>query len=80
MGEIVLEEKDYHVDSAILGEFANITSLFKYGSKTYRTNYHQISLISVASKLLKKIVKSHVMEFLTKLNVNILNPNQFIYK
>ena len=60
-----------------LWKLANITPLFKKGSKTDRNNYRQISLTSVVCKIVEKIVKSRVMDFWQ--NINIFNPNQFAY-
>ena len=60
-----------------LWKLANITPLFKKGSKTDRNNYRQISLTSIVCTIAEKIVKSRVMDFWR--NINILNPNQFAY-
>ena len=60
-----------------LWKLANITPLFKKGSKTGRNNYRQISLTSIVCKIAEKIVKSRVMDFWR--DINILNPNQFAY-
>ena len=46
-----------------LWKLANITPLFKKGSKTDGNNYRQISLTSVVCKIAEKIVKSRVMDF-----------------
>ena len=55
-----------------LWKLANITPLFKKGSKTDRNNYRQISLTSIVCKIAEKIVKCRVMGFWR--NINILNP------
>ena len=55
-----------------LWKLANITPLFKKGSKTDRNNYRQISLTSIVCKIAEKIVKSRVMGFWR--NINILDP------
>lgn len=60
-----------------LWKLANITPLFKKGSKTDRNNYRQVSLTLVVCKIAEKIVKSRVMDFWQ--NINIFNPNQFAY-
>ena len=60
-----------------LWKLANITPLFKKGSKTDRNNYRQISLTSVVCKIVEKIVKSRVIDFWQ--NINIFSPNQFAY-
>ena len=46
-----------------LWKLANITPLFKKGSKTERNNYRQISLKSIVCKIAEKIVKSRVIDF-----------------
>ena len=43
---------------------ANVTAIFKKGSRTEAANYRPISLTSVASKLLEHIIHSHVMKHL----------------
>ena len=60
-----------------LWKLANITPLFKKGSKTDRNNYRRISLTSIMCKIAEKIVKSRGMDFWR--DINILNPNQFTY-
>ena len=56
---------------------ADITPLFKKGSKNCRNNYRQISLTSIVCKLAEQIVKHRIMEFWGE--ANIFNPNQFAY-
>ena len=55
------------VDSSQIPEAwknANVTAIFKKGSRTEAANYRPISLTSVASKLLEHIMHSHVMKHL----------------
>ena len=48
---------------------ANVTAIFKKGSRTEAANYRPISLTSVASKLLEHIIHSHVMKHLEQHNI-----------
>ena len=48
---------------------ANVTAIFKKGSRTEAANYRPISLTSVASKLLERIIRSHVMKHLEQHNI-----------
>ena len=43
---------------------ANVTAIFKKGSRTEAANYRPISLTSVASKLFEHIIHSHVYKFI----------------
>ena len=52
---------------------ADITPLFKKGSKNCRNNYRQISLTSIVCKLAEQIVKRRIMEFWGE--ANVFNPN-----
>ena len=45
---------------------ANITPLFNKGSKNKPENYRQVSLTSVACKLLETFIRDHMVEFLVK--------------
>ena len=56
---------------------ADITPLFKKGSKKCRNNYRQISLTSIVCKLAEQIVKRRIMDFWGE--ANVFNPNQFAY-
>ena len=56
---------------------ADITPLFKKGSKNCRNNYCQISLTSIVCKLAEQIVKRRIMDFWGE--ANVFNPNQFAY-
>ena len=48
---------------------ANVTSVFKKGSRTEAANYLPISLTSVPSKLLEHITHSHIMKHLEQHNI-----------
>ena len=48
---------------------ANITPLFKKGSRNKPENYRPVSLTSVVCKLLKTLIRDHIVEFLVKLNL-----------
>ena len=47
-------------------KIANIVPVFKKGSQSSLCNYHPISLISVFSKLLEKLVYNRLIKFLEK--------------
>ena len=45
---------------------ANITPLFKKGSRKKPENYRPVSLTSVVCKLLETLIRDHMVEFLVK--------------
>ena len=45
---------------------ANITPLFKKGSRNKSENYRPVSLTSVVCKLLETLIRDHMVEFLVK--------------
>ena len=53
---------------------ANITPLFKKGSRNKQENYRPVSLTSVVCKLLETLIRDHMVEFLVKHNV--INTSQ----
>ena len=53
---------------------ANITPVFKKGSKSKPSNYRPISLTSQVAKILESIVRDTMQDFL--LNHDIINPQQ----
>ena len=53
---------------------ANIIPLFKKGSRNKSDNYRPVSLTSVISKLLERLIKDHMVEFLVK--HKLLNSSQ----
>ena len=52
----------------------NIIPLFKQGSINKSENYRPVSLTSVISKLLERLIKYHMVEFLIR--HKLLNPSQ----
>ena len=48
---------------------ANVTAIFKKGSRAKAANYRPLSLTYVASKLLEHIIHSHVMKHLEQHNI-----------
>ena len=57
---------------------ANVTALFKKGEKSDPENYRPISLTSVVSKLLEKLIKKSLVLYLE--NNNLLNESQHGYR
>ena len=57
---------------------ANITALFKKGSKVDPGNYRPISITSVVSKLLEKLIKNAIMKHLTHLNLLSKKQHGFV--
>ena len=53
---------------------ANIIPLFKIGSRSKSDNYRPVSLTSVICKLLERLIKEHLVDFLVK--NNLINPSQ----
>ena len=53
---------------------ANITPLFKKGSRKKPENYRPVSLTSVICKLLETLIRDHMVEFLVK--HNLINTSQ----
>ena len=53
---------------------ANIISLFKKGSRNKSENYRPVSLTSVICKLLERLIKYHMVDFLVR--HQLLNPSQ----
>ena len=53
---------------------ANITPVFKKGSKSKPSNYRPISLTSQVAKILESIVRDIIQDFLSQHNV--INPHQ----
>ena len=48
---------------------ANVTAIFKKGSRSDPGNYRTISLISIATKVLGHIVHSHIMKVFEQYNI-----------
>ena len=53
---------------------ANIIPLFKTGSRNKSENYRPVSLTSVICKLLERLIKDHLVDFLVK--NKLINPSQ----
>ena len=56
---------------------ANVTAIFKKGSRTEAANYRPISITSVASKLLEHIIHRHVMKHLELHNMLTDSQHEF---
>ncbi len=52
----------------------NIIPLFKKGSRNKSENYRPVSLTSVICKLLERLIKDHLVDFLVK--NKLINPSQ----
>ena len=48
---------------------ANITAIFKKGSKSNPENYRPVSLTCVASKVFEHIIHSHIMKYFGPCNI-----------
>ena len=55
-------------------EKANIVPLFEKGPRNTSENYRPMGLTLVIYKLLQKLIKDHMMDFLVR--HNLLNPSQ----
>ena len=53
---------------------ANIIPLFKKGSRNKSENYRPVSLTTVICKLLERLIKDHLVDFLVK--YKLINPSQ----
>ena len=58
---------------------ANVTPLFKKGSRSEPANYRPISLTSVICKLMEKIIKDEVMQYLNKHKLINKQQHGFVY-
>ena len=52
----------------------NIIPLFKEGSRNRSENYRPVSLTSLICKLLQRLIKDHMVDFLVR--HKLLNPSQ----
>ena len=59
---------------------ANITPLFKKGSKLSASNYRPVSLTSVCCKLMEGIMRDRIMSHLVKHNLISSSQHGFVYK
>ena len=57
---------------------ANITPLFNKGSRKKSENYRPVSLTSVVCKLLKTLIRDHMVEFLVKHKLIITSQHGFL--
>ena len=57
---------------------ANITPLFKKGSRNKPYNYRPVSLTSVVCKLLETLIRDHMVEFLVKHKLINTSPHGFL--
>ncbi|KAK2180147.1 hypothetical protein NP493_456g01025 [Ridgeia piscesae] len=60
--------------SSVRMERRNIIPLFKKGSRNKSENYRPVSLTSVICKLLERLIKDHLVDFLVK--KKLINPSQ----
>jgi len=56
-------------------KLAKVVPIYKCGNRTEKSNYHPISLLSNISKVIKKSIKTRLIQFFDK--HNILFENQF---
>jgi len=54
---------------------ANITPIFKKGSRTKAENYRPISLTSIVCKILESIIRDNIVDHIK--NNNLLNDRQY---
>ena len=59
---------------------ANVTPIFKKGSRSDPANYRPISLTSVICKLMEKIIKDELMDYLNKNKLINKQQHGFVYK
>ena len=57
---------------------ANITPLFKKGSRNKPENYTPVSLTSVVCKLLETLIRDHMVEFLVKHKLINTSQHEFL--
>ena len=57
---------------------ANIIPLFKKGSRNKSENYRPVSLTLMICKLLERLIKDHLVDFLVK--NKLINPSQRVFK
>ena len=60
-----------------LFKIAKVTAIFKEGEKTCGDNYRPISILAKLNQILEKIIKSHLLEFLTKHDIFMKNQYGF---
>ena len=57
---------------------ANITLLFKKGSRNKSDNYRPVSLTSVVCKLFETLIRDHLVEFLVKHQLINTSQHEFL--
>ena len=67
------------MSSQIFGNLlAKVSPIFKTGARNNKYNYRPISVLSIFSKLIEKIVHYELLAFMQL--YKILIPNQFVFK
>jgi len=56
-------------------KLAEVTAIYKKGSKSDRSNYRHISLTSVCCKIMEAIIRNHIMRYL--LENNLISNKQY---
>ena len=59
-------------------KIAQVSPIFKCGSKSTATNYRPVSLTSVPCKMMERFLAEHIMSFLE--SNNLISPNQFGFR
>jgi hypothetical protein len=59
---------------------ANITPIFKKGSRSVPENYRPVSLTSVVCKIMEKLIRDFVMEYLVKMKLIAVQQHGFVPK
>ena len=59
-------------------KLARVTQIFKTGSKKDANNYRSISVISIFSRMLEKVVHDQLIEYL--ITNKVLTPNQSAFR
>lgn len=81
LGDVVLTIFESSYKSGLVPmdwKLANVTPLFKKGSKSEPGNYRPVSLTSVICKIFETIVKNHITSFLEA--GNLLSGNQYGFR
>jgi len=61
-------------------KMANVTPIFKKGSKTSANNYRPVSLTSQVVKILKSLIHSRIMQYLEDKNIVTNYQHGFVIK
>ena len=57
---------------------ANVVPIFKKGTKSLPSNYRPVSLTSIVGKILERLIKDHIDEFLLEKNNLSNRQHEFI--